>query len=53
MAKVKKCPVCQHTWKAHSIKAHDGKGGCAYCECRKIVVKFGPTSAVLADSPHI
>lgn len=28
-----RCPDCNHTMKVHTSKAHNGKGGCAYCKC--------------------
>lgn len=26
-------PICNHTTKVHTAKAHNGEGGCAYCKC--------------------
>lgn len=33
MVKRTRCPDCNHTMKVHTAKAHNGKGGCAYCKC--------------------
>ena len=51
MAKVQKCPRCKHTFKVHTSKAHNGKGGCAYCKCIKIVRKIAGAD-ILIDRPE-
>jgi hypothetical protein len=30
-------PICHHTRKVHTARAHNGEGGCAYCKCTLVL----------------